>query len=172
MWCVHRSHTHKRKKKKKKRDMQVFSTFGRCWEEGLGREGGMGWWQWQHYLTPHPAKEGATPDTEALLWTPIFNKHPEPVCLPHQFALASYCRLLSHSLFLPPHNPPQLPLFTLSDFSTIQLPCHFFERQKVSPEIQDLPSGSETAVTQACSNSSKMEGEILGLHWAAISYLR
>lgn len=125
------------------REMQVFSTFDRWWEEGACG------WRWHHCLTPHPAKEGGTPDTEASLWTPTFNKHPEPVRLPHQFALASYCKLLSHSVFLPPHNfPPQLPLLILSDFSIIKLPCHFFERQKVSPQIQDLPSGPETAVTQ------------------------
>jgi len=91
-----------------KREMQVLSTFGRCQEDGVW---GCVWgWRWQHCLTLHPAKEGATPDTEASLWTPTFNKHPESVCLPHQSALASYCKLLSHSLFLPRHN--STPSFT------------------------------------------------------------
>lgn len=93
---------------------------------------------------------GTPPDSEASLWTPTFKKHPEPVRLPHQFALASYCKLLSHSLFLPPHN--FLPLVSTSH------PLRFlhnkdshvtsFERQKVSPEIQDLPSDPETAMMQ------------------------
>lgn len=63
-------------------------------------------------------------------------------------ALASYSKLLAHSLFLPPRNSAPLPLLALSDFSVIQLSCHFFGRQDISPEIQHLPSSPETAVTK------------------------
>lgn len=148
----------------KKREMLAFSTFGR----------GVCGWQWQHCLTPHPAEGSSTPDTEA--WAPTFNKHPEPLCLPHWFALASYCKLLSHSLFLPPHNSPrQFPLLTLSDFTIMKLHVTSLSDKRLVQKFKTFPVVLELlwhSGRQVCSSSSEMERETLSLRWVAMPYLR
>lgn len=79
--------------------------------------------------------------------------HPRSTNILRLHAYLISLALLAIASFFPTHSsshhiiPPQLPLLTLSDFSIIKLPSYFFERQKVNPEIQDLPSNPETAVT-------------------------
>lgn len=77
------------------------------------------------------------------IWKP-YSKHPHSTNTLGLYAYLISLPLLAVLSFFPAHSS----LLTLSNFSIIILPRHLFGRQKVSSEIQGLPRGPETAVTQ------------------------
>lgn len=109
-------------------------------------------------------KRGCVGDGNNTVWPHILQKrvqlqtqkpcsgHPRSPNILRLHAYLISLPLLAIASFFPTHSsshhiiPPQLPLLTLSDFSVIKLPSYFFDRQKVSPEIQDLPSDPETVL--------------------------
>lgn len=109
-------------------------------------------------------KRGCVGDSNNTVWPHILQKrvqlqtqkprsgHPRSTNILRLHAYLISLPLLAIARFFPTQSsshhriPPQLPLLTLSDFSIIKLPSYFFERQKVSPEIQDLLNNPETAL--------------------------
>lgn len=94
-----------------RRKMNTFCLFGKCQEEGDACVCVCRVWQCEwHRATSHTAGESKPIYViQFQIWKPCSrHPHPGPVCLPHQFALASCSKLLSCSLFLPLHNSPPL----------------------------------------------------------------
>lgn len=109
-------------------------------------------------------KRGCVGDSNNTIWPHILQKkvqlqtqkpcsgHPRStnILLLHAYLIS--LPLLVIASFSPTHSsshhiiPTQVPLLTLSDFSIIKLPSYFFEKQKVSPGIQGLPSDPKTTV--------------------------